>query len=273
MVEKIFYHSSLPRAGSTLLQNILAQNPDFHVTPASGVIDLILGARTNYTNSPEFNTQEPETVEKGFIGFCKEGLNGYYNSITDKKYVIDKNRAWAINYDLLNLINPQPKIIFMIRDLRDVFASLEKNFRANPDKQNPILDPSTMQGTTVPKRIDIWSQNPPLGLAIERLTEILRLGLTEKIHFVKYEDLCLYPEVTLRELYEYLELPYFKHDIENIAQVTKEDDEIYGVLGDYKTRNKLEYHRSNANQILGKDITKWIWENYSWYYQQFRYTK
>jgi len=28
-MEQLFFQSSLPRSGSTLLQNILAQNPDF----------------------------------------------------------------------------------------------------------------------------------------------------------------------------------------------------------------------------------------------------
>ena len=37
MDKKVFFQSSLPRAGSTLLQNILGQNPEFYVTPTSGV--------------------------------------------------------------------------------------------------------------------------------------------------------------------------------------------------------------------------------------------
>ena len=32
-MQKIFFQSSLPRAGSTLFQNIIGQNPDFYVTP------------------------------------------------------------------------------------------------------------------------------------------------------------------------------------------------------------------------------------------------
>jgi hypothetical protein len=53
-MEKLFFQSSLPRAGSTLLQNILAQNPSIYATPTSGVLELIFAARGNYTNSPEF---------------------------------------------------------------------------------------------------------------------------------------------------------------------------------------------------------------------------
>ena len=36
MIKKVFYNSSLPRAGSTLFQNIVGQNLDFYVTPTSG---------------------------------------------------------------------------------------------------------------------------------------------------------------------------------------------------------------------------------------------
>jgi len=185
MVDKIFYQSSLPRSGSTLLQNILGQNPDFYVTPTSGVLELVFAARGNYTNSPEFKAQDTGQMQEAFISFCRGGMQGYYNSLTDRKYVIDKSRGWGIHYDFLNMVYPQPKIICMVRDLRDVFASMENNFRKNPDKQDPVLDWSKMQGTSVPKRIDIWAQNPPVGMALERLSEIFRMGIDKKMLFVK----------------------------------------------------------------------------------------
>jgi sulfotransferase len=44
MVQKVFYNASLPRSGSTLLQNIMMQNPDIYSTPTSGVIEFLLQA-------------------------------------------------------------------------------------------------------------------------------------------------------------------------------------------------------------------------------------
>lgn len=273
MVEKIFYQSSLPRSGSTLLQNILGQNPDFYVTPTSGVLELIYGARGNYTNSPEFKAQDAEVMKSGFLNFCREGMYGFYNGVTDKKYVVDKSRGWGIHYDFLNQIHPNPKIICMVRDLRDVFASMEKNFRKNSDKQDSVLDWSTMQGTTVPKRIDIWSSSPPIGLAIERLLELFRMGIDSKVLFIKFEELCLYPEEQMKRIYEYLELPHYKHDFENIQQLTKEDDEVYGVYGNHTIRTKLEPVRSRANELLGLDVSNWIYDNYQWFFNHFGYNK
>jgi sulfotransferase len=69
-MKKIFFQSSLPRSGSTLLQNIMGQNPEFYVTPTSGVLELLYAARANYTNSPEFKAQDSELMKKGFIHFC-----------------------------------------------------------------------------------------------------------------------------------------------------------------------------------------------------------
>ena len=272
-MEKLFFQSSLPRAGSTLLQNILAQNPSIYATPTSGVLELIFAARGNYTNSPEFQAQDSDLMKTGFMSFCKEGMKGYYEAITDKPYIIDKSRGWGIHYDFLNQVYPEPKIICMVRDLRDIFASMENNYRKSSDKTSPILDWSTMQGTTVPKRVDVWAQNPPVGMAIERLGEIIRMGIDSKILFVKFEDLCLYPDREMTKIYNYLDIPYYSHDFDNIEQVTQEDDTVYGAFGDHVIRTKLEPMPSKAKTLLGRDVTDWIYNNYKWFYEQFNYKK
>ena len=176
MIEKIFYQSSLPRSGSTLLQNILAQNPDIYATPTSGMMELMYGARANYTNSPEFLSQDAELMKKGFLAFCKAGMEAWCSAVTDKKYYIDKGRSWGVHYDWLKMIkDDKPKIIIMVRDLRDVFASMEKNFRKNPDKLNPMTNWENLINTSIPKRIDSWANGIPVGLAVERIKEIIDL--------------------------------------------------------------------------------------------------
>lgn len=273
-MEKLFFQSSLPRSGSTLLQNILAQNPDIYATPTSGVLELLYGARENYTNSPEFIAQDKNLMREGFIAFCKSGMDAFYNSVTDKKYVVDKSRGWSIHYDFLKMVRGEnPKIICMIRDLRDIFASMENNFRKAPDKSNSTLNWAQMSGTTVPKRVDIWAQSQPVGLAIERLQEVIRWGNDQNILFVKYEDLCLRPDSEMIRIYSYLDIPYFKHNFDNIEQVTKEDDEVYGAFGDHIIRRELKLTPSKARQLLGKDVCDWIFNNYRWFYETFRYSK
>jgi sulfotransferase len=70
-----------------------------------------------------------------------------------------------------------------------------------------------------------------------------------------------------------LDVPYYKHDFENIEQITQEDDAVYGIYGDHTIRKELKPVPSTAKQVLGRDVTDWIWTNYKWYFDYFRYTK
>jgi sulfotransferase len=260
---------------STTLQNILAQNPEFYVTPTSGLLELWFGARKNYTDLPEFKAQDSDIMKKAFEGFCKESMFGYFNSITEKKYVLDKSRGHGVYRSFIDSFYPNPKIICMVRDLKDILSSFEKIYRRNQHKHNPVRDDLTARGTTIHKRMDEW-MNPQntVGQAVERLFEIIRLGYDDKILFVKAEDLCLYPEAQMTRIYQYLEIPHFEHDFDNISQVTKEDDSIYGLGNELHTiRPKLEMKPSDAKIILGSDICDWIYNTYRWYYDKFGYKK
>lgn len=133
MDKQIFFQSSLPRAGSTLLQNIIGQNPDFYVTPTSGLLELLFSSMRTYSSSSEFKAQDQQEMRKAWLGYCHVGMQGFFNGITDKPYVVDKSRGWGIHYEFLNTFNKSPKIICMVRDIRAIYSSMEKNYRKNPE--------------------------------------------------------------------------------------------------------------------------------------------
>lgn len=272
MVKKVFFQSSLPRAGSSLLQNVMLQNPEFYATPTSGVLELLYASRGNFTNSPEFKAQDAETMRKGFMSYCKNGMEGFFNGITDKPYVLDKSRGWGIHYGFLNSFYPNPKIVCMVRDLRSVFSSMEKNHRKSQHLDSGIINHSQMKGTTTEKRIDIWANGQPVGLAIERLYQIFKEGTNRHILFVRFEDLCVNPEKEMRRIYDYFELPYYEgHDYDNVEQITQEDDSVYGVYGDHIIRQKIEPQKPDYKEILGTNSSNYIKNKYAWFYDEFKY--
>jgi sulfotransferase len=271
MPKKIFFQSSLPRAGSTLLQNVMGQNPEFYVTPTSGVLELVYAARANYTSSPEFKAQDQNLMKQGFLNFCNQGINGFFDGVTDKPYVLDKSRGWGVHYGFLNSFYPNPKVICMVRDLRGIFASMEKNFRKNQHMDSGIVNHAQMQGTTTEKRIDVWAQSQPVGLAIERLYQIFKEGNNQKMLFVRFEDFSLNPKKEMERIYNYLELPYYEHDFNNVQQITQEDDSIYGIYGDHKIKSKIEPLKPDYKDVLGVNPCNWIKSNYKWFYDQFGY--
>jgi sulfotransferase len=266
---RIFYQSSLPRAGSTLLQNILAQNPDFYVTPTSGVLELIFGARLN---SPEFKAQDFRLMQKGFLRFCRDGLNGFYSAVTDKPYVVDKSRGWGVHYDLLQTIfDEDPKIICMVRDLREIISSFEKKFRQNPDLYKPIENHSNMTGNTTIKRTLASLQSPPVGLALDRLLEVHQRGFAPKMLFIRFEDLTRNPAEVMKLVYNYLEVPHYQHNFKKVEQVTQEDDTAYGIRGLHDIRPEVKPLENSYLQVLGQDSVRIVEQQFAWYFQRFGY--
>lgn len=268
-MKEIFFQSSLPRSGSTLLQNILAQNPDFYATPTSGLIELLYNAKTQYTNLPEFKSQDKETMKSAFTGYCKGALIGYFNGITDKKYVIDKSRAWGVNYNFLNTFYKNPKIISMIRDPRDIFTSMELLHR-NPHTDSGITDNINLQGTTLEKRIDIWASTVPLGLSLDWLKDIISQKINKNILFIKYENLVNDPQKELNRIYKFFDIDQYKHDFNHIEQTVLENDQFYGMF-DHTIQNQIKKEKSKSNDVLGPHVCNWIKQNYEWFYKEFKY--
>jgi sulfotransferase len=273
MKQTIFYQSSLPRAGSTLLQNLMGQNPAFHVTPTSGMIDLMLGTRIGYNQNQEAKAGDKEMWKKGFYAFCKAGLEAYVSNLTNKPFIIDKNRNWVASYPLLTNMFDRPKILFMVRDLRCVFASMEKKFRANPDVEDGTVDNINLTGLTTQSRVEKWSVSHPIGHALPKLYQSFIDKTADNFLFIRYEDLCTNPEAQLKRIYQYLEVPYFQHDYNYIPQITVEDDTVHGIYGDHTIRNKLGMLPDDSREILGDYTCEWIYNNYQWFFDIFGYKK
>ena len=272
MSPTIFYQSSFPRAGSTLFQNILAQNPEFYVTPTSGLLELIFGARLNYTNSAEFKAQDAAQMKQAFLAFSRAGMEAYFSALTGKPYVLDKSRGWGVHFDLLQMIfGQEPKIICLVRDLRQIFSSLEKKFRQNPDKYRPIENHANLSGTTTLKRVLLGLQNPPVGLALDRLLEVHQRGWSRRMLFLRFEDLTTNPAAAMQKVYEYLGVPAFEHNFAHVEQVTQEDDDVFGIPGLHEIRPKVEPLESDYLDVLGRDAVRHLQTQYAWYFQLFGY--
>jgi len=269
---EIFMNCSMPRAGSTLLQNILAQNPDFYCTPTSGIMDFMVDVRRNFTTNPAIQAQDEDEMKKAFQSFCKKGLYGYFEALTDKKYVVDKNREWCSFFNFAKFIlEKPPKMIGMVRHLPQVFASLELKYRNTSHKDSGVVERESFVNTTTEKRAEFFAGTRPLGTALERMYEVTMQGLHKEMLFIRYEDLCMYPREIMEEVYAYLEIPSYEHNFSFIEQLTNENDTFHGILADHKIRPMLEYTDNNPVEILGQSTIAWIQNQYKWYYEVFGY--
>lgn len=271
-MKTIFFQSSMPRSGSTLLQNIMGQNPKFYVTPTSGLSDLVLGSRIGYNYNEESKAVDQDEWKDGFYSYCRWGMQGYFDRLTDKPYVLDKSRSWKGYYGLLKMILPKAKMIVMIRDLRDIVASMEQKYRTNPDRGIEMVDNIKLTGITPLQRAEIWLKTHPIAISLLRIENLLMDYQNVKdVLFVRYEDLCLNPHKTISDIYKYLEIEEFNHNFNYIEQITHENDTVHGIYGDHKINNVLEKSDLNSYKLLGENTCNLIKENFLWYFNTFGY--
>jgi sulfotransferase len=260
---------------STLLQCILNQNPTICATPTDPVLEYLFAARNNYTKTPEAKAMGKDLALKTWRGFCRGGLDGYAEAYTDRPNICIKTRGATIHYRWFEaFMASKPKMICMVRDLRSIVSSMEKIHRKSTENSSDMVNHAEMKGTSTPKRVGMWLNSPPVGLALERLQQCIQEGINKEMLILRAEDLTTTPDAVMRKLYAYLELPYFKHDFDNVEQSVKEDDSVYGLTSDLHTiRNKVTPLKFDAVQILGQGVCEQIDKNHVWYQKTFGYIK
>jgi sulfotransferase len=257
----LFFNSSMPRSGSTLFQNVLGQNPDIHVTPTDGSLELLFGARANYSSQAEFKAQDPDIMKKAWLAFCKAGLEAYAGALSDKPHTCLKSRGIGISFNwYAAFLGEDPKVICTVRDVKAILASMEKiHRRQQAEGKSGVENHAEMRGTTTAKRVQDWLKGAPVGLALERFGQMDLEGIKDKCLIIRYEDLCQQPDREMARAYRYLGLPVFTHDFDNVEQITIEDDAVYGLTTDlHIVQKEIKYKQPDYEAVLGVDVCNWL---------------
>jgi sulfotransferase len=267
----IYFNSSLPRSGSTLMQNILAQNPRVYCSPTSGVVGALGMARMQYQDHETFKAQDRELVGKAQKGFMRGALLGHYEAITDRPVCVDKSRIWLLYHEWLASFWPNPKVVVCIRDIRAILSSMEKLYRKSRERgpgPNENLGPGMLNMIGVTNRVGTWMNSNPVGLGVSALIDAMQKGTLRHCHVVRYEDLTRQPRQTMVKVYEYLGLPYHEHDFNDVEQVTREDDAHYSIT-DHTIRRKVEPVPADYKQLLGEELCAHIVSSFPLFYRTF----
>jgi len=261
-MKKIHFISGPPRSCSTLLCNLLAQNPKFHSTGSSGLVDLIYPARKNFSEGGEFKAMKPADAENMFLDWARGGIQHAFDSLTDRPVVFDKGRSWNGYLDMLFQLFPEARVIIPVRDVRGILSSMEKMRRKHPAYFNAEENPAT-QFTTIEKRVQSWLASPKVGIAIERLAETA-LRFSDKVHFVHAEKLTSDPIAELKKIHAYIGEDWFEYDPNNVEQYTHEWDGQWWPYGDHTIRGKIEPLKPDWHDVLGKQLSEALNNKFNW---------
>jgi sulfotransferase len=245
-----YFISGLPRSGSTLLSGILRQNPEFYADIASPVQGMI-GNTVDFMTSCENNLNILENQRKNILLSI---FDGYYSHL-NPSIVFDSSRGWTKDTTLLKELFPYTKILCCVRDIPWIINSFEIINKKNPFHTTTLVKPEFKDN--VFSRSDAMMDKKDGIIAKHWIS--LQEGYAinpEMIYFVEYKNLCESPEEEMRNIYEFLEKPYYQHDFENVEYSNENFDRVCNLKDLHTVRKKVEY--KEQKKVLPPEI----WEKY-----------
>ena len=234
---QLHFLAGLPRSGSTLLAAILNQNPAARVSSTSDLVHILDVLANLWANAHTLSINDPERTR--LVEVMRGVINAEYKDTP--RVVIDKSREWPrpdIMQSMPMVLGRPMKIIATVRDVPDCAASFARI--ADPEDLNSFLVDSSfiqhLQGSYVSL------QN---GYA----------AYPEAFLFIEYEDLLADPQAQLDRVHDFLDLPPFPYDFDNIdgSTVAEDDAALWNAPGLHDVQPKLErQHNQSARDVLGK---------------------
>ena len=217
MEENLVFIIGPPRSGSTLLQRMLGAHSKIFTCPEPHILTPLahLGYYHNVEKAPYDHLRGHDAIlqfvdklprkEADYIDACQQYSNTLYSKRmqeSGKQFFLDKTPAYALVLDFIVKLYPGAKYIVLTRHPVAVFSSYANSF-FNGDYEsantfNPIID------RYVP--------------AIARFLKNTRADL---VH-TQYEKVVTNPEKEIRQILDFLDLPFEKNTVEYGLQAYNE---------------------------------------------------
>ncbi len=249
--DNMYFISGLPRSGSTLIANLLKQNPEIHGESVSSLSSIFGTVNANWGN---IDSNKEYRNDKAKTGVLNGILEGYYSHI-DKPIVFDKDRGWVpLIGQLEAVLQRQVKMIICVRNPAEILTSFERL-----RKENPLFftnaDAHLREGSNIASRAYYYAgPDGALGLSHRNLKDSVTMGYIDRFLFVDYNRFCNSPKSQTKRIYEFFELPDFKHDFTKIEQLESYNDLAIGLPNLHKIKPTLEKTTVNCVEYLGLDL-------------------
>ncbi|HEY9692524.1 MAG TPA: sulfotransferase [Oculatellaceae cyanobacterium] len=260
---KIIYVTGLPRAGSTLLCQLLSHHPDIYCTGhSSPLCQTLMGLRYNLSDSEfllaQLDVDFKQTYQRllnAFRGF----ITGWFAE-TKQPYVVDKNRGWLQHIQTVNHIDPEFKMLVCVRELGQIYGSIEAKHQ-----QTLLLDfPDHLANLSPYERAEkLFASGGVVGAPLSSIEALQDLDtqLQQHLYYVVFEDLLSEPEAALQGIFQWLGLKDFDVDLQNLQVRPHESDSYYRYKYTHQTYSTLKPPQQHLipNRIQGQLLSQFTW--------------
>lgn len=202
MQDRLLFVISPPRAGSTLLQQMLGSHSQIYTHPEPHLITPLayLGYHGTVDKAPYDHINAAEAM-RAFVGRLPRGEEDYLDAVrayadtlygrmlepSGRRYFLDKTPAYATVLPFLMKLYPKAKYVILTRHPLAVMSSYANSF-------------------FVGNWHEAQAFNPILERYVPAMAQAIREASVSLLH-VKYEELVKSPEAGLKRIFEFLDLP------------------------------------------------------------------
>jgi sulfotransferase len=258
--------TGLPRAGSTLLCQLLAQHPDIHCEGhSSPLCNTLLGMRRMVSDDSFFLSQLDQAFDRSYahLASAMQGfLRGWHHDCTSP-VVVDKNRGWLHAVETLLHIEPDAKLIVCLRELGQIYGSIEAQHQRTIliDFIDHLADFDRFGRADM-----LFAKNNSIGMPLTSLHAVLDLPkhVQERLYFIRFEDLMAQPVACMSHLYGWLGVSPLEINPEQLEVGIQESDSHYHMKYLHKQAPRIA--RPKKHEIPAR-IQAQIENACGWFYQ------
>lgn len=237
MNKRIFFLAGFPRSGATLLSSILEQNENIHCPPASPLINVFSAVHSCYASGQNLEHDRSRQIYNVMDSIAESFFKDRPEPI-----IIDKNWVWVqeLPSDMIyRHITQNIRFICPVRDISEIVNSFLNILNKTEDKDN-LMDSSVK---------DLYGEinnDNRTKYIIENLISNNYKILKERSQseqfrdsflIVPYDSIISSPKNVIDRIYNFLDIPNFNHNLNNIEQKYKNSTNFLNSL--HEVRNKI----------------------------------
>lgn len=266
--KQIIYVTGLPRAGSTLLCQLLSHHPQIYCSGhSSPLCSTLMGLRHHLSDSDFLLAQLDVNFEQSyqrllnaFHGF----INGWFAE-AEQSWVVDKNRGWLQHIETVSHLDPQFKMLVCIRELGQVYGSIEAQH-----KKTLLLDfPDHLANLSGYDRAEnFFNAKGVIGAPLHSIESLQDLDnqLQQNLFYIVFEHLMAEPNTVLSEMFLWLGLSPISVDWQNLQVRPHESDSYYRYKYRHQTHSTL---KPPKRHVIPSRIQNQLQQQFSWFYSTF----
>jgi sulfotransferase len=257
--------SGLPRSGTTLIANVLAQHPDIHVSGTSALPLCVEAITDKLSEAPEVMSDLANVPRayQHYVSAIRGFIDGWYYDQSEE-HVIDKGRGWIMHRALLHQVAPGSALLVSVRDPRDVIASIERKHRKTAVFNSPVA-------RTIYETAEILMQpDGMVGGPMRFCEDLIRRNLPGVV-WVRYESFTANPEPVIERIHEAMGCEPFKHDYANVQNTASDLDALYRGKFPHIGSGEIKPTGATWQDTIDPELSDKIANRYPLFMQTFAY--